>query len=93
MLGWTIFVTVLFSITAGAGLATYKRLHELQELQKFHTDAIRESIRIQSNFAKSLLAKVEENRKQRLQVERIERRKRKESHYTSRRRRNHGRHR
>jgi len=89
MLGWTLFVCVCFSISAGAGLAAYKRLHEMQELQEFHTTAIKEAIRVQSTFAKSLLAKVEEARKQRLQTERIERRKRKEASYNRRRNRGH----
>ena len=73
-------------------MTVFFRQGEILKRQKLHTDALLRSMQIQSTFAKTLLAKIEENRKQRLQVERIERRKRKEASYKRRRNRGQRRH-
>jgi len=73
-------------------MTVFFRQGEILKRQKLHTDALLKSMQIQSTFAKTLLAKIEENRKQRLQVERIERRKRKEASYNRRRNRGQRRH-
>ena len=70
-------------------MTVFFRQGEILKRQKLHTDALLRSMQIQSTFAKTLLAKIEENRKQRLQTERIERRKRKEASYNRRRNRGH----
>lgn len=57
--------------------------------QTAHTRAIIRAAEMQAGFAKALTAKVEENRKLRLQQARIEKRRRKEAQYG--RRRNRGR--
>ena len=46
-------------------MTVFFRQGEILKRQKLHTDALLRSMQIQSTFAKTLLAKVEENRKQR----------------------------
>ena len=66
MLGWTIFTCILFAFAGGLTMTVFFRQGEILKRQKLHTDALLKSMQIQSTFAKTLLAKVEENRKQSL---------------------------
>ena len=87
LLGWTLFVCVLFAVTAGMTAAALIRQDGIIRRQKLHTDTLVKVIQRQADCAHTLEAKIDESRKVRLQEARSEKRKRKEAAYNRRRNR------